>query len=90
VLYYDENNNRAPEPEEGIRGAWVVLLDASTNRPVDQKQTDLNGAVSFVPPQGTEMSLRITIPYLGFSKQVAAGQVESVRVEAQRLPSLIP
>lgn len=90
VVYYDENNNQAPDPAEGIRGATVILLDVSVNKPIAWAETDDSGFASFTPPAGAEYALRVSIPFLGFSKPTAAGQRVEVRIAAQRLPGLIP
>ena len=98
VVYYDENYNNAAEPQEGIAGATVLLLDATTNRPLAWLATDANGYVQFDAPASIQLSsgyggssgLRISIPYLGFSRAVSAGQVIEVRVKAQTLPGLLP
>ena len=38
----------------------------------------------------TASGLRVSLPYLAFSKSVNPGQVLEVRIRAQRLPGLIP
>jgi hypothetical protein len=89
VLYYDADNDGSSSPSEGIEGMGVVLLDGSTNQVVQHARTDPYGAVLFTDATASQY-LRISLPYLGFSKRVAPGAVEDVRVAALRIPSLIP
>jgi hypothetical protein len=92
VAYYDENDNGAPDPAEGIVGGRVLLLDVSANKAVDWAETDRYGAASLRPPTDTASawSLRVSVPFLGFSRRAAPGDQIKVEVEAQKLPGLIP
>lgn len=92
VAYYDENDNGAPDPAEGIVGGLVLLLDVSTNRPVDRAATDQFGAASLrVPPVDEGIgSFRVSVPFLGFSRRTAPGDRIEIEIEAQKLPGLIP
>jgi len=92
IVYYDKNNNGYPEPDEGIVGATVLLLDVSTNKPVAFAQTDESGfaEIDIPPTSSTFQEFRVSLPFLGFSKRAAAGQRIEVEVKAQRLPGLIP
>ncbi len=92
VVYYDENDNNAADPAEGIQGATVLLLDASTNKPIAWQTTDETGYTAFEIPAGASAyaALRIAIPFLGFSRPVGPGQAVPVAIEPQRLPGLIP
>jgi hypothetical protein len=89
VLYYDADNDGSSSPSEGVGGMVVLLLDGSTNQVVQHAHTDAYGAVVFTNATASQ-HLRISIPYLAFSKRVAPGALEDVRVEALRIPSLIP
>jgi hypothetical protein len=92
VAYYDENDNGAPDPAEGIVGGLVLLLDTSANRPVDWAKTDRYGSVNLGIPPGDALvrSLRVSVPFLGFSRRTAPGDQIEVEVEARKLPGLIP
>jgi hypothetical protein len=88
LLYYDHNDNEAPEPEEGIRGASVVLIAPQTNKPLVQAFSDDTGSV-YLSHAGFEVA-RVAVPFLGFSKQVRSGEHLVVRIKPQRLPGLLP
>jgi hypothetical protein len=92
VVYYDKNDNGYPEPDEGIVGAVVLLLDVSTNKPVTFEQTDESGfaEITIPPSSAAFQTFRISVPFLGFSKPASPGKNIEVEIEAQRLPSLIP
>jgi hypothetical protein len=92
VVYYDKNDNGYPEPDEGIVGAVVLLLDVSTNKPVAFEQTDASGfaEITIPPANAIFQAFRITVPFLGFSKPASPGQRIEVEIQAQRLPGLIP
>ena len=90
VVYYDANNNNAPEPTEGIVDAVVMLQDATTNKPLTWARTDHTGYVQLLPPAESSDTLRVSIPYLGFSRAVRPGQAVAVQIKSQRSPALIP
>lgn len=91
VIYYDNDGNKAASPSEGISGAPVQLLDASLNVALVLAETDERGFVEFqIPADDTNRYLRVSIPYLAFSKSVTPGGVVEVRIEAAKLPGLIP
>lgn len=90
VLYYDDNNNNAPETTEGIQAAVVILQDAATNRPLTWALTDQAGYAQLDVPAGSGYLLRVSIPYLGFSRSVSPGQQIPVQIKSQRAPALIP
>ncbi len=88
VIYYDHNDNRAPEPDEGIQGASVVLIDPVSNKPLAQVFTDATGSV-YLSHTGLEQGT-VAIPYLGFSRDTRSGEHLVVRIQPQRLPGLLP
>ena len=88
VIYYDHNDNRAPEPDEGIQGASVVLIDPVSNKPLAQVFTDATGSV-YLTYTGLEQGT-VAIPYLGFSRETRSGEHLVVRIQPQRLPGLLP
>mgnify|MGYP000396859931 FL=1 len=89
MVYYDENDNRAPDISEGVAGISVRVLDSLTNRLLGQSFTDGQGHASLsVSAAG---AVRLSVPYLGYSQPVKPpGKQFEIRLGALRLPSLIP
>ncbi|MHC4816285.1 MAG: hypothetical protein ACYTFN_24800, partial [Planctomycetota bacterium] len=89
TVYYDENDNQAPDLNEGVIGLNMQILDSLTNRVLGQAFTNNEGhATLFV---SASQEIRLTVPYLGYSQAVKppGGQFE-IRIPAIHLPSLIP
>jgi len=89
TVYYDENDNQAPDINEGVIGINMQILDSLTNRVLGQAFTNNEGhATLFV---SASQEIRLTVPYLGYSQTVKppGGQFE-IRIPALHLPSLIP
>lgn len=89
TVYYDENDNQAPDINEGVTGLNMQILDSLTNRVLGQAFTNTEGhATLFV---SATQEIRLTVPYLGYSQAVKSpgGQFE-IRIPALHLPSLIP
>jgi len=89
TVYYDENDNQAPDINEGVIGINMQILDSLTNRVLGQAFTNTEGhATLFV---SATQEIRLTVPYLGYSQAVKSpgGQFE-IRIPALHLPSLIP
>jgi hypothetical protein len=89
MVYYDENDNRAPDISEGVAGISVRLLDSLTNRLLGQTFTDSQGHASLsVSATG---DVRLSVPYLGYTQPVKPpGKQFEIQLGALRLPSLIP
>jgi hypothetical protein len=89
TVYYDENNNRAPDTNEGVAGLSVRVLDGSTNQVLAQTFTDIYGhALLAVSAPG---EARLSVPYLGYNQLIKPpGKELFVRLTPLRLPSLIP
>ncbi len=89
MVYYDENDNRAPDISEGVAGISVRILDSLTNRLLGQTFTDGQGHASLsVSATG---DVRLSVPYLGYTQPVKPpGKQFEIRLGALRLPSLIP
>ncbi len=88
-VYYDQNNNHAPDADEGIAGISVRVLDSQNNRLLAHVFTNNDGyaAITVAAPQ----AVRVSVPYLGFNKQVRSpGDTLNIRLAPLRLPSLIP
>lgn len=89
TVYYDENNNRAADPGEGVSGLSVRVLDGLTNRVLGQAFTDESGYARLsVAATG---AVRLSVPYLGYNEPVRPpGRALELRLPPLRLPSLIP
>ena len=79
LVYYDANDNRLPDAGEGIAGLSVQAYDVATNELLAQDFTDGRGKLAFtVAAKGP---VRITIPFLGFSRLVSEDEADmQVRV----------
>ncbi len=89
TIYYDENDNRAPDVSEGIAGVSVRVLDATANRLLAQTFTDSQGHASL--SLSATGKVRLSISYLGYNKEIRPpGSVLDVRLPALHVPSLIP
>jgi hypothetical protein len=88
LVYYDDNNNNAPEPTEGIKEASVILLDPVTNKPVTQVFTDDTGSARVTYVGLAEA--RVAVPYLGYSKLAKTGDHIVIHIKPQVLPGLLP
>ncbi|MCB0190359.1 MAG: PPC domain-containing protein [Anaerolineae bacterium] len=89
TVYYDENDNQAPDINEGVNGINMQILDSLTNRVLGQTFTNHEGhATLFV---SATQEIRLTVPYLGYSQPVKPpGGAFEIRIPAIHLPSLIP
>jgi len=89
TIYYDENDNRAPDVSEGVAGVSVRVLDGTSNRLLSQTFTDSQGhAVLSVSTAG---AARLSVPYLAYSKAIQPpGAMFEIRLPAVPVPSLIP
>jgi hypothetical protein len=89
TVYYDENDNRAPDASEGVTGMSVRLLDAVNNQLLGQAFTDAYGHVTLSVAAPGEA--RVSVPYLGYNQAVRPpGKGLTIRLPPLRLPSLIP
>jgi hypothetical protein len=88
-VYYDENDNRAPDISEGVSNVSVRVLDYQTNQLLGHVFTDQFGhARLMVAAVG---QVRLSVPYLGYSEAVKApGEAFTIRLAALQLPGLIP
>jgi hypothetical protein len=89
TIFYDENNNRAPDASEGVSGISIRVLDGLSNGMLGQTFTNSQGhAALTVTVVG---KVRLSIPYLGYNQSIEPpGQEVSIRLAPLRLPSLIP
>jgi hypothetical protein len=89
TVYYDENNNRAPDTNEGVAGLSVRVLDSVTNQVLGQTFTDIYGHAILAVSAPAEV--RLSVPYLSYNQLIKPpGKELSVRLTPLRLPSLIP
>jgi hypothetical protein len=89
TIYYDENNNRAPDASEGVAGLSVRLLDSLSNELLGQAFTDTSGHANLTVAAPGEV--RVSVPYLGINQAVRPpGKALTIRLVPMRLPSLIP
>ena len=90
TIYYDGNDNRAPDASEGVVGVSVRLLDGVNNRLLGQVFTDAYGHVTLTIAAASD-EVRVSVPYLGYNQAVRPpGKALAIRLVPLRLPSLIP
>jgi len=94
VIAYDLNRNDSPDPNEGVQGISVRMLDTTTNRLLASGLTDERG---FVRLQAlTAQSAAVVVPYFGetFAVRSGRGRSQSARwtllLDAGTQPGLIP
>jgi hypothetical protein len=88
-IYYDENNNKAPDSSEGISGVSIRILDGANNSLLGQTFTNHQGYTALTVTVTNEV--RLSIPYLGYNQRIRTpGEEVTVRLAALRLPSVIP
>jgi hypothetical protein len=89
TIYYDANNNLAPDVEEGVVGVDVRALDSVSNQILGQAFTDTYGHATLTV--ATPRDVRLSVPYLGYNQAVRPpGKELIIRLAALQLPSLIP
>ncbi len=88
-VYYDENNNSAPDASEGVVGVSVRILNGLDNTLLGQAFTDGGGHANLTVAAPGDV--RVSVPYLGYNQVVRApGKSLTIRLSPMRLPSLIP
>jgi hypothetical protein len=89
TVYYDENNNSAPDANEGVVGVSVRILNGLDNTLLGQSFTDGAGHANLT--LAAPGDVRVSVPYLGYNQLVRApGKSLTIRLSPMRLPSLIP
>ncbi len=89
TIYYDGNNNQAPDASEGVVGVDVRALDSISNKVLGQAFTDPYGHARLTVAAAREV--RLSVPYLGYNQAVRPpGKELIIRLAALQLPSLIP
>ncbi len=88
-VYYDLNDNRAPDPGEGVVGVSARVIDVSTGQELEHGFTDEFGFASLtVSASGV---VRLVVPYLNYSVVVQpSGSSVTLRIAPHDLPRTIP
>ena len=88
-LYYDENDNKAPDPSEGLAGVSIRILDDNTNQRLGHLFTDSRGHAKLMV--SAQEAVRVSIPYLSYNERITPpGDRITIRLSPLALPSLIP
>jgi len=89
TVYYDENDNKAPDSNEGITGVNLQILDSLTNQVLGQAFTNNEGHATVFASAADEV--RLSVPYLGYSQEVRPpGSQLLIRIPPLHVPSIIP
>ncbi|HET7087274.1 MAG TPA: hypothetical protein VFL17_01350 [Anaerolineae bacterium] len=89
VVYYDLNDNRSPDPGEGVVGISARVIDVITGQELRHGFTDANGFVSLTT-QATGV-VRLVVPYLSYSVVIQpSGSQITLRIAPSGLPDSIP
>jgi hypothetical protein len=88
-VYYDANNNRQPDPGEGVVGVSARVTDVNTGQELQRSFTDEFGFASLtVSASGV---VRLSVPYLNYSVIVQpSGSSIALRIAPHDLPKSIP
>lgn len=88
-VYYDLNNNRQPDPGEGVVGVSVHVTDVTTGQALLRAFTDEFGFASLTA--SAPGVVRLSVPYLNYSVVVQpSGAAISLRIAPHDLPKSIP
>lgn len=88
-LYYDENDNKAPDPSEGLAGVSIRILDDNTNQRLGHLFSDSRGHAKLMV--SAQEAVRVSIPYLSYNERITPpGDRITIRLSPLALPSLIP
>lgn len=89
TVYYDENDNDAPDVNEGITGINLQILDSLTNQILGQAFTNNEGHATVFTSAADEV--RLSVPYLGYSQEIRPpGTQLLIRIPPLHIPSIIP
>ncbi len=90
ILAYDENDNGEVDPNEGVTGVSIRVIDPTTNNELSHGFTDASGSSHFVI--ATNNAFQVTIPFLHTASSFRAGSpVEwTILIPASTAPGLIP
>jgi len=89
LVYYDLNDNRTPDPGEGVVGISARVIDVITGQELQHGFTDANGFVSLTT-RATGV-VRLVVPYLSYSVVIQpSGSQITLRIAPSDLPDSIP
>lgn len=90
VVAYDLNGNKQPEPNEGVHGLSVRIIELPTNREISHAFTDGQGHVQFVI--ATNNRIQVVIPFLAVAKEFnSSSDAQYIRlITPVNHPGLIP
>jgi hypothetical protein len=90
LVGYDRNDNDEVDPNEGVRGISVRVIDVATNRELTHSFTSVSGTVRFTVVTGAP--IRVVIQYLGAAEEFRPGSPAqwTLLVPAANVPGLIP
>ena len=83
LIAYDENNNKVPDPDEGVTGISVRLVTIGTNQVIASGFTNTDGYVHLEAL--TSVPVRLVVPY--FSKY---WDVQNARGGENRFTLILP
>ncbi len=88
-VYYDLNDNRDPDPGEGVVGISARVIDVTTGQELAHGFTDEFGFASLtVNASGV---VRLVVPYLNYSVVIQpSGSSIALRIASHALPKSIP
>jgi hypothetical protein len=87
-VYYDLNNNRSPDPGEGVIGVSARVVDVTTGQELASGLTDEFGFASFtVEASGV---VRLVVPYFNESRLITSGASVALRIAPYGIPITIP
>ena len=88
-VYYDLNDNRDPDPGEGVVGISARVIDVTTGQELAHGFTDEFGFASLtVNASGV---VRLVVPYLNYSVVIQpSGSSIALRIASHTLPKSIP
>ena len=88
TVYYDENNNKAVDLNEGVTSINMQVLDSLTNRLLGQAFTDSQGHANIFI--SAAHNVRVSVPYLGYSQLVKSpGNQYEIRIAPLQLPNYV-
>jgi hypothetical protein len=88
-VYYDLNDNRAPDPGEGVVGVSARVIEVASGEQLAHGFTDEFGFASLtVNASGV---VRLVVPYLNYSVLIQpSGSAVNLRIAPHDLPNAIP
>ncbi|MBN1310689.1 MAG: hypothetical protein JXB30_04650 [Anaerolineae bacterium] len=90
LIGYDKNNNKEVDPNEGVVGLSVRVVNATTNTQLAHGFTDLSGGASFHVP--TNNTIQVVVPFLSMARDFRPGSDANwmILIPPANAPGLIP